>query len=97
MSGCQDFKNEYEPLLPQSSIVDFEELEGWKHVLDSGAVEAKQSQGAVFAPYFMFPLVLTKLLTRSWDLVFDSQLDTCYCNLEQVAIFPCIVPAYTKL
>ena len=56
----EDIKSEYTPLLPQPSIVDVE-LEGWKHAIDSGAIEAESLQKAVFAAQFMFPNIHTIL------------------------------------
>ena len=56
----QDIKNEYDTLLPQPSII-YVELEGWKHAIESGAVQAESLQEAVFAAQFMFPNIHTIL------------------------------------
>ena len=57
----QDIKSEYDTLLPQPSIIDDVELEGWKHAIESGAVQAESLQEAVFAAQFMFPNIHTIL------------------------------------
>ena len=56
----QDIKAEYNSLLSQPSIADVE-LEGWKHAIASGAVNAQTLQEAVFAAHFMFPNIHTIL------------------------------------
>ena len=54
----QDIESEYDTLLTQPSTIAVG-LEGWKHAIESGAVQAESLQEAVITAQFMFPNIHT--------------------------------------
>ena len=84
----QDIKSEYDTLLPQPSIIDVE-LEGWKHAIESGAVQAESLQEAVFAAQFMFPNIHTILKVLLTMPVSTASAERSFSGLRRLKIYLC--------
>ena len=82
----QDIKSEYDTLFPQPSIIDVE-LEGWKHAVESGAVQAESLQEAVFAAQFMFPNIHTILKVLLTMPVSTASAERSFSGLRRLKTY----------